>query len=80
MTTGSSKESSFLFALFLSNFGISLILNFGWMFFFSNKAMIQAKYCKRGAEWGVGDCALGGMTAEEKEDFMKTLDEVLSTP
>lgn len=38
-----------------------------------HKKEIADKYCERGAEWGVGDCSLVGMTQEEKEAFMKVL-------
>lgn len=38
-----------------------------------HKKEIADKYCERGAEWGVGDCSLMGMTQEQKENFMKVL-------
>ncbi|CAM6044406.1 unnamed protein product [Sphagnum compactum] len=38
-----------------------------------HKQEIQDKYCARGAEWGVGDCSLEGMTEAEKEAFRAAL-------
>lgn len=38
-----------------------------------NRAAIQNKYCQRGAEWGVGDCSLQGLTEEDKAAFFKIL-------
>ncbi|KAG0565842.1 hypothetical protein KC19_7G017700 [Ceratodon purpureus] len=38
-----------------------------------HKKEIADKYCERGAEWGVGDCSLVGMTQAQKEEFMKVL-------
>eukprot|EP00249_Psilotum_nudum_P002369 c15366_g1_i1 orf=1-525(+) len=34
---------------------------------------IRDKYCERGAEWGVGDCSLEGMSREQKEIFRESL-------
>ncbi|KAH7281226.1 hypothetical protein KP509_36G036300 [Ceratopteris richardii] len=34
---------------------------------------IQNKYCQRGADWGVGDCALTSMSEKERLDFMDAL-------
>ncbi|CAI5537474.1 unnamed protein product [Closterium sp. Naga37s-1] len=44
-----------------------------------NRQEIENKYCLRGAEWGVGDCALGDdATAEEKQDYLEALREIVT--
>lgn len=34
---------------------------------------IQNKYCKRGADWGVGDCSVAAMSEKQREEFMDAL-------
>ncbi|CAI5463442.1 unnamed protein product [Closterium sp. Yama58-4] len=44
-----------------------------------NRQEIENKYCLRGAEWGVGDCALGDdISAEEKKDYLEALREIVT--
>ncbi|KZV16863.1 hypothetical protein F511_39147 [Dorcoceras hygrometricum] len=38
-----------------------------------NRQQILDKYCIRGAEWGVGDCSVEGMSPEERDRFISTL-------
>ncbi|GJP66294.1 hypothetical protein CLOP_g23202 [Closterium sp. NIES-67] len=43
-----------------------------------NRQEIEDKYCLRGAEWGVGDCAVGEeMSADEKKDYLEALREIV---
>ncbi|KAI5057010.1 hypothetical protein GOP47_0028828 [Adiantum capillus-veneris] len=34
---------------------------------------IQNKYCQRGADWGIGDCAVSGMSEDQRSNFDKAL-------
>lgn len=38
-----------------------------------NKQEIANKYCARGAEWGVGDCSLEGLSVKDREAFREAL-------
>ena len=38
-----------------------------------NDKITADKYCERGAEWGVGDCSLQGLTAADKKAFRTAL-------
>lgn len=38
-----------------------------------NKKEIADKYCERGAEWGVGDCSLVGMSQADRDAFFENL-------
>ncbi|CBI27254.3 hypothetical protein VitviT2T_000069 [Vitis vinifera] len=42
-----------------------------------NRKEIQDKYCIRGAEWGVGDCSVEGMSPADKDNFIATLKQKL---
>eukprot|EP00270_Netrium_digitus_P020448 TRINITY_DN843_c0_g1_i2.p1 TRINITY_DN843_c0_g1~~TRINITY_DN843_c0_g1_i2.p1 ORF type:complete len:269 (+),score=79.04 TRINITY_DN843_c0_g1_i2:79-807(+) len=42
-----------------------------------NQREIQAKYCAREAEWGVGDCSLVGLGEDEKAEFLAALEAEL---
>lgn len=40
-----------------------------------HKQEIQDKYCRRGADWGVGDCSLSAMSEEQREAFLEAFKE-----
>ncbi|XP_034680105.1 uncharacterized protein LOC117910071 isoform X2 [Vitis riparia] len=42
-----------------------------------NRKEIQDKYCIRGAEWGVGDCSVEGMSPADRDNFIATLKQKL---